>query len=139
VLFYLGMAFAYFVVFPLVFGFFTTIGPDSVAVMTDINSYLSFVLKLFLAFGLAFEIPVATFVLIRAGVISRANLASKRPFVLVGCFVFGMFLTPPDIFSQALLAIPMYALFELGLLFSKDKASEKEEEEEEKSEHKENS
>jgi len=139
VLFYLGMAFAYFVVFPLVFGFFTTIGPDSVAVMTDINSYLSFVLKLFLAFGLAFEIPVATFVLIRAGVISRANLASKRPFVLVGCFVFGMFLTPPDIFSQALLAIPMYALFELGLLFSKDKAYEKEEEEEEKSEHKENS
>lgn len=128
VLFYLGMAFAYFVVFPLVFGFFTTIGPDSVAVMTDINSYLSFVLKLFLAFGLAFEIPVATFVLIRAGVISRENLASKRPFVLVGCFVFGMFLTPPDIFSQALLAIPMYALFELGLLFSRNKVADPTEE-----------
>lgn len=136
VLFYLGMAFAYFVVFPLVFGFFTTIGPDSVAVMTDINSYLSFVLKLFLAFGLAFEIPVATFVLIRAGVISREGLASKRPFVLVGCFVFGMFLTPPDIFSQALLAIPMYALFELGLLFSRDKEPGQDEESEEKQENK---
>lgn len=128
VLFYLGMAFAYFVVFPLVFGFFTTIGPDSVAVMTDINSYLTFVLKLFLAFGLAFEIPVATFVLIRAGVISRENLAAKRPFVLVGCFIFGMFLTPPDVFSQALLAIPMYALFELGLLFSRNKVADPEEE-----------
>lgn len=128
VLFYMGMAFAYFVVFPLVFGFFTTIGPESVAVMTDINSYLSFVLKLFLAFGLAFEIPVATFVLIRAGVISRENLAAKRPFVLVGCFVFGMFLTPPDVFSQALLAIPMYALFELGLLFSRNKVADPAEE-----------
>jgi sec-independent protein translocase protein TatC len=137
VLFYLGMAFAYFVVFPLVFGFFTTIGPDSVAVMTDINSYLSFVLKLFLAFGLAFEIPVATFVLIRAGVISRENLASKRPLVLVGCFIFGMFLTPPDIFSQALLAIPMYALFELGLLFSRNKVAEQEDSAAEKSEEKE--
>lgn len=119
ILFYSGMAFAYFVVFPLVFGFFTTIGPESVAVMTDINAYLNFVLKLFLAFGLAFEIPVVTFVLIRAGIVSREALAAKRPYVLVGCFVIGMFLTPPDVFSQALLAIPMYGLFELGLLFSK--------------------
>ncbi len=119
VLFYLGMAFAYFVVFPLIFGFFTQAGPDSVTVMTDINAYLSFVLKLFFAFGLAFEIPVATFLLIRAGIVSRESLASKRSYVLVGCFVVGMFLTPPDVFSQALLAIPMYALFELGLLFSK--------------------
>ncbi len=118
-LFYAGMAFAYFVVFPLVFGFFTSVGPSSVAVMTDINAYLNFVLKLFLAFGLAFEIPVATFLLIRAGVISAESLAGKRGYVLVGCFVFGMLLTPPDIFSQALLAIPMYALFELGLLFSR--------------------
>ena len=119
VLFYTGIAFAYFVVFPLVFGFFTSVAPDSVSVMTDINSYLNFVIKLFFAFGLAFEIPVATFLLIKAGVVSREGLASKRPYVMIFCFVIGMFMTPPDIFSQTLLAIPMYALFELGLLFSR--------------------
>ncbi len=125
VLFYCGMAFAYFVVFPLVFGFFTSVGPGSGAGMSDINSYLSFILKLFLAFGLAFEIPVATFILIRAGLVSHSALAQKRPYVLIGCFVFGMLLTPPDIFSQTLLAVPMYALFELGLLFSRTVKSKK--------------
>ena len=119
VLFYTGIAFAYLVVFPLIFGFFTSVAPDSVSVMTDINSYLNFVIKLFFAFGLAFEIPVATFLLIKAGIVSRKDLASKRPYVIIFCFVIGMFMTPPDIFSQTLLAIPMYALFELGLLFSR--------------------
>ena len=119
VLFYCGIAFAYFVVFPIVFGFFTSVAPESVSVMTDINSYLTFVMKLFFAFGLAFEIPVATFLLIRAGIVSAKDLGSKRPYVLIFCFVIGMFMTPPDIFSQTLLAFPMYALFELGLLFSK--------------------
>lgn len=119
ILFYSGIAFAYFVVFPLIFGFFTSVAPQSVAVMTDINSYLNFVMKLFLAFGLAFEIPVATFLLIRAGIVSAKSMAEKRPYVLIGCFVVGMLMTPPDIFSQTLLALPMYALFELGLLFSR--------------------
>ncbi len=119
ILFYSGIAFAYFVVFPLIFGFFTSVAPESVAVMTDINSYLNFVMKLFFAFGLAFEIPVATFLLIRAGIVSAESMAQKRPYVLICCFVVGMLMTPPDIFSQTLLAIPMYALFELGLLFSR--------------------
>ncbi len=116
VLFYSGTAFAYFVVFPLVFQFFTGIGPESVSMMTDISSYLSFVIKLFFAFGLAFEIPVATVLLIYGGFISPSGLASKRPYVIVGCFVLGMFLTPPDVISQLLLALPMWLLFEAGLL-----------------------
>ena len=115
-LFYAGMAFAYFVVFPLVFGFFTTIGPTGVTVMTDIDAYLSFVLKLFLAFGLAFEIPVATMLLIKAGIASPESLKSKRPYVFIGCFVVGMLVTPPDIISQTLLAVPMWLLFEVGLI-----------------------
>ena len=119
VLFYLGMAFAYFVVFPLVFGFFTSVAPDSVAVMTDISKYLSFVIKLFFAFGFAFEIPVATVLFVTAGVISPDNLAKKRPYVVVACFVIGMLLTPPDIISQAMLAIPMWLLFEIGIVFSR--------------------
>ncbi|MBX2857079.1 MAG: twin-arginine translocase subunit TatC [Cellvibrionaceae bacterium] len=118
-LFYLGMSFAYFVVFPLVFGFFTSVAPESVTVMTDISKYLSFVIKLFFAFGFAFEIPVATVLLATAGVISPQNLAKKRPYVVVACFVVGMLLTPPDIISQALLALPMWLLFELGIIFSK--------------------
>lgn len=130
ILFYLGIAFAYFVVFPLVFGFFTSVAPESVAVMTDINSYLTFVIKLFFAFGLAFEIPVATFLLIRAGIVSAEVLGSKRPYVILFCFVIGMFMTPPDIFSQTLLAIPMYGLFELGLLFSRIFVGESEQESE---------
>lgn len=119
VLFYSGMAFAYYVVFPLVFGFFTSIGPESVAVMTDINSYLNFILKLFFAFGLAFEIPVATVLLIWSGVSDVDSLAKKRPYVIVGCFVLGMLLTPPDVISQTLLAGPMWLLFELGILFAR--------------------
>lgn len=119
VLFYSGMAFAYFVVFPLVFGFFTSIGPESVAVMTDINNYLNFILKLFFAFGLAFEIPVATILLIWSGVTDVDSLAKKRPYIIVGCFVMGMLLTPPDVISQALLAVPMWLLFEIGIVFAR--------------------
>lgn len=118
-LFYAGMAFAYYAVFPLVFGFFTSVGPESVAVMTDISSYQAFVIKLFFAFGAAFEIPVATVLLISAGIISPKELAGKRPYVVVVCFVIGMLLTPPDIISQALLAIPMWMLFELGIVFGR--------------------
>ncbi len=119
VLFYAGMAFAYYVVFPLIFGFFTSVGPEGVAVMTDIGSYLDFVLKLFFAFGLAFEIPVATILLILSGTISPDNLAKKRPYVLVICFVLGMLLTPPDVISQSLLAVPMWLLFEVGIFFGR--------------------
>ena len=118
VLFYLGMAFAYFVVFPLVFGFFTSAGPEGVAIMTDISRYLDFVLKLFFAFGLAFEIPIATILLVTAGITTTANLREKRPYVVVGCFIVGMLLTPPDVISQLLLAIPMWLLFEMGIIFS---------------------
>jgi sec-independent protein translocase protein TatC len=116
-LFYAGMAFAYFVVFPVMFGFFASVTPEGVAMMTDIGEYLDFVLTLFFAFGIAFEIPVATFLLIRAGVVSADSLRRSRPYVIVGCFVVGMFLTPPDVFSQTLLALPMWLLFEAGLLF----------------------
>ncbi|SMF01096.1 sec-independent protein translocase protein TatC [Alteromonadaceae bacterium Bs31] len=118
-LFYAGMAFAYYVVFPLVFGFFTVIGPESVAVMTDIAKYQAFVIKLFFAFGAAFEIPVATVLLISAGILSPKQLAQKRPYVVVGCFVIGMLLTPPDIISQAMLALPMWLLFEVGIFFGR--------------------
>lgn len=117
VLFYSGMAFAYYVVFPLVFGFFTSTAPEGVAVMTDINSYLSFVMTLFLAFGLAFEIPVATVLLVLAGAVNVAKLRQIRPYVVVGCFVIGMVLTPPDVISQTLLALPMWLLYEVGILF----------------------
>ncbi|ETI60565.1 twin-arginine translocase subunit TatC [Marinomonas profundimaris] len=115
-LFYAGVLFAYYVVLPLIFGFFTTIGPGEVTVMTDINNYLNFVLKLFFAFGVTFEIPVATYLLIKAGVTTVAALSKKRPYIFLGCFVVGMLITPPDIFSQTLLAIPMWMLFELGLI-----------------------
>lgn len=115
-LFYLGIAFAYFVVFPILFGFFTSVGPESVTVMTDISSYLDFVLKLFFAFGMTFEIPIAVVILCWMGIVSPRGLAEKRPYVIVGCFVVGMLLTPPDVFSQTLLAVPMWLLFEIGLL-----------------------
>jgi sec-independent protein translocase protein TatC len=117
-LFYGGIAFAFYIVFPLIFGFFTSAAPAGVTVMTDINSYLDFVLKLFFAFGLAFEIPIATLLLVWTGATTVANLRKKRPYVVVGCFVVGMLLTPPDIISQMLLAIPMWILFEAGILFS---------------------
>ncbi|WP_439102244.1 twin-arginine translocase subunit TatC [Congregibacter sp.] len=115
-LFYCGAAFAYFVVFPLIFAFFTSVGPTDVAIMTDINRYLDFVLKLFFAFGLAFEIPIAALIAIWAGITTPEDLGRKRPYIIVGCFVFGMLLTPPDVISQALLAIPMWLLFEAGVI-----------------------
>ncbi len=118
-LFYTGMAFAYYVVFPLVFGFFTSIGPADVAIMTDINRYLDFVLKLFFAFGIAFEIPIATVLLIWTGITTAEALAQKRHYIIVGCFVVGMLLTPPDVISQALLAVPMWLLFESGVFFGR--------------------
>ena len=118
-LFYLGMAFAYYVVFPLVFAFLTGTAPEGVAVMTDISAYLDFVLTLFFAFGIAFEIPIATILLVSAGITTPEDLVSKRPYVIVGVFVVGMFLTPPDVISQTLLALPMWLLFELGILFSR--------------------
>jgi sec-independent protein translocase protein TatC len=114
-LFYAGAAFAYYVVFPLIFTFFTSVAPDDITIMTDINSYLDFVLKLFFAFGIAFEIPIAAILLIWAGITTPEALAGKRPYIIVGCFVFGMLLTPPDIISQSLLALPMWLLFELGV------------------------
>ena len=116
-LFYAGMAFAYFVVFPIMFGFFASVTPEGVAMMTDIGQYLDFVLTLFFAFGVAFEIPVATFLLIWVGIVDVQTLRNSRPYVIVGCFVVGMFLTPPDVFSQTLLAVPMWLLFEAGLFF----------------------
>jgi sec-independent protein translocase protein TatC len=114
-LFYAGAAFAYFVVFRLVFGFLNSVAPDYITVMPDINYYLDFVLRMFFAFGLAFEIPIAAVLLIWAGITTPEALASKRPYIIVGCFVFGMLLTPPDIISQSLLAIPMWILFEIGV------------------------
>ncbi|TPQ27674.1 twin-arginine translocase subunit TatC [Methylomonas koyamae] len=119
VLFYGGAAFAYFLVFPLVFSYLTAAAPAGVAVMTDIATYLDFVLAMFFAFGLAFEIPVLTIVLVWTGIISPESLAEKRPYVIVGVFVVAMFLTPPDALSQTLLAVPMWLLFESGLLFSR--------------------
>ena len=116
-LFYGGMAFAYFVVFPIMFGFFASVTPEGVSMMTDIGQYLDFVLTLFFAFGVAFEIPVATFLLIWVGIVEVDTLRKSRPYVIVGCFVVGMILTPPDVFSQTLLAVPMWMLFEVGLLF----------------------
>ena len=118
VLFYLGVSFAYFAVLPIIIGFFTSVGPGEVAVMTDINSYLGFVLKIFFAFGIAFEIPIAVVLLAHAGLVNVEAMRSKRRYIIVGCFALGMLLTPPDIFSQSLLALPMWLLFEVGLFFS---------------------
>ena len=118
-LFYLGIAFCYYIVFPLVFGFFTSVAPVGISVTPDINSYLNFILKLFFAFGLAFEIPVATVILVRTGITSHSALAKKRPYIIVCCFIFGMLLTPPDVISQSLLAIPTWLLFEFGLILSR--------------------
>ena len=121
VLFYAGVAFAFFVVSPIILNFFIAAAPDSIQVMTDINKYLDFVLKLFFAFGLAFEIPVATFLLISTGVTNKKTIKKIRPYLIIGFFVLAMLLTPPDIFSQLFLAIPMWLLFEIGLLISRDK------------------
>ena len=119
ILFYAGMAFAYYVVFPLVFMFFTSVGPEGIAIMTDIRSYLDFVLKLFFAFGISFEIPIAVVILSWMGAVDPDSLAKKRPYVFILCFIFGMLLTPPDILSQTLLAIPMWLLFEIGIVFGR--------------------
>jgi len=117
-LFYAGTGFAYFVVFPLIFQFLTAIPPEGVKIMTDIQQYLNFIIKLFFAFGLAFEIPIATFILVKGDFISVHKLRKNRPYVILMSFVIGMLLTPPDVVSQILLAVPMWLLFELGLFFS---------------------
>ena len=131
VLFYLGVAFAFYVVFPLVFKFLTSVAPEGVAVMTDISHYLDFVLTLFFAFGFAFEVPIATILLVWMGMTTPQDLAKKRPYIIVGAFVIGMLLTPPDVISQTLLALPMWVLFELGVIFSRFFVRQREEKEEE--------
>lgn len=119
VLFYSGVAFAYFLVMPIIFGFMTHVVPQGVAVMTDMSHYLSFATTLFLAFGVVFEIPVAVILLVWAGITTPGSLAALRPYVLVGAFVVAMFLTPPDAFSQTMLAVPTYLLYELGIFLSR--------------------
>ena len=114
-LFYLGAAFAYFVVFPLLFSFFIAIAPDGISIMTDIGRYLDFVITLFFAFGFAFEVPIITILLVITNVSTTQSLSRKRPYVIVGAFIVGMLLTPPDVVSQTLLAIPIWLLYELGL------------------------
>ena len=118
VLFYTGVVFAYFVVFPLVFAFFSRTAPEGVSVMTDISRYLDFVLTMFFAFGAAFEVPVVTVLLVWTGIVSQESLRQKRPYIIVAAFIIGGVLTPPDIISQTLLAVPVWMLFELGLFFS---------------------
>ena len=133
-LFYAGIAFAYYVVFPLMFGFFTATGPEEVAVMTDITAYLDFVLKIFFAFGIVFEIPIATFLLIKTGATTPESLSKKRSYVLVGCFVIGMLITPPDVISQTLLAVPMWMLFEVGIIFGRFATVEEQNDDEDEAE-----
>jgi len=118
-LFYAGAAFAYFVVFPLIFGFFVAVTPQDVAMMPDIGEYLSFVLVLFFVFGIAFEVPIAILMLVGAGIVSPKSLGRKRPYILLGAFTAGMLLTPPDMISQTLLAVPMYLLYEIGILMAR--------------------
>jgi sec-independent protein translocase protein TatC len=118
ILFYVGAAFAYFVVFPLIFAFFISIAPEGIAVMTDISRYLDFVITLFFAFGFAFEVPIITIILVLTNVTTKSNLIKNRPYVIVGAFVVGMLLTPPDVISQTLLAIPIWILYEIGIFFA---------------------
>lgn len=125
ILFYLGVAFAYYVVFPLMFNFFTSVAPPSVEVMTDISLYLDFIMMIVLAFGLAFEVPVATVLIVWTGLTTTKKLAAARPYVFLMAFVVGMFLTPPDVISQTLLAVPVYILYELGILMSRFFAAKK--------------
>ncbi len=117
-LFYAGIAFCYFVVLPIILGFFTAVGPEVMVLTPDISSYLGFALKLFFAFGVAFEIPVAIMLLCWSGATDTKSLKEKRPYIIVGAFVLAMFLTPPDVLSQTLLALPMLLLFELGLILA---------------------
>ena len=119
VLFYAGIAFAYFVVFKMVFAFIFSVAPEAIQLSPDINEYLSFVLRMFLAFGLAFEVPIATFMLVWSRLVSIRKLGKARPYVFLGAFVVGMFLTPPDMFSQTMLAIPIYILYEAGLILAR--------------------
>lgn len=118
-LFYVGVAFAYYIVFPLVFGFLTSTAPQGVTMATDISSYLDFVLTIFLAFGICFEVPVAIILLCWTGVTTPDDLRAKRPYIIVAAFIIGMLLTPPDVFSQTLLAVPMCLLFEVGVIVSR--------------------
>lgn len=118
-LFYMGIAFAYFVVFPLMFNFFTSVAPEGVEVQTDIAQFLDFITTIVFAFGLAFEVPVATVLIVWTGLTTPAKLAKARPYVFLMAFVIGMFLTPPDVISQTLLAVPVYLLFELGIVMSR--------------------
>lgn len=131
VLFYLGIAFAYFVVFPLMFGFFTAIAPEGVEVQTDISQFLDFITTIFFAFGLAFEVPIATVLVVWTGLTTPKKLGKARPYVFLGAFVLGMFLTPLDMISQTLLAIPVYLLYEVGIMMSKIFVIREEEPEEE--------
>ncbi len=119
VLFYTGVSFAYFVVFPLMFSFFAAVSPEGVTMMTDIASYLDFILTIFFAFGLAFEVPIVTVMLVWSGLVSTQTLKKARPFVFLGAFVAGMLLTPPDAISQTLLAVPVYLLYESGLILAR--------------------
>lgn len=119
VLFYLGIAFAYFVVFPLMFGFFTAVAPEGVEVQTDISRFLDFITTIVFAFGLAFEVPVATVLIVWTGFTTPDKLGKARPYVFLGAFVVGMFLTPPDVISQTLLAVPVYLLYEVGIIMAR--------------------
>jgi sec-independent protein translocase protein TatC len=119
ILFYVGMAFSYYFVIPLALDFFVHAAPQGVTVLTDIDAYFSFAIKLMIAFGLAFQVPLVVMALVKSGIVTRETLIAKRPYVIIACFVLGMLLTPPDVFSQTLLAVPMWMLFELGLFLSK--------------------
>ena len=118
-LFYLGVLFCYYSVFPILFSFFTSTAPSNVLIMTDINHYLNFILKLFFAFGLSFEIPIITILLVRSGYTTIKKLAANRPYIIIFAFFIGMLLTPPDVISQILLALPICLLFEIGLLLGR--------------------
>jgi len=133
VLFYAGVAFAYYVVFPLMFRFFAAVAPEGVTMMTDINAYLDFILTLFFAFGMAFEVPIATVMLVWTGLVKTEALRKARAYVFLGSFVIGMFLTPPDAISQTLLAVPIYLLYEAGLVMCRVMGVERSDESEEKS------
>ena len=121
ILFFSGVCFAFYVVCPIIFKFFIGMAPDSILVLTDINQYLNFIFKLVFAFGIAFEIPVATILLVNSGITTKAYLVKARPYLVILFLVIGMLLTPPDVFSQLFLALPMWLLFEIGILISRDK------------------
>ena len=121
ILFFSGVCFAFYVVCPIIFKFFIGMAPDSILVLTDINQYLNFIFKLVFAFGIAFEIPVATILLVNSGITTKAYLVKARPYLIILFLVIGMLLTPPDVFSQLFLALPMWLLFEIGILISRDK------------------